>query len=122
MAERIVQLFSYGTLQLAEVQRALFGRLLAGRPDTLLGYRLAPLVISDPDAVATSGLAVHTIARRTGNPEDRVPGVVFEITPAELDRADRYETDAYARVEIVLASGAAAIVYTGPDAAGDRRD
>ena len=110
-----VRLFSYGTLQLAEVQRALFGRLLDGRADTLVGYRLAPLVISDAEVVATSGLAVHTIARRSGALEDRISGVVFEITPAELAQADRYETDAYARVEVALASGETAFVYVGPD-------
>ena len=110
-----VRLFSYGTLQLEEVQRALFGRLLDGRPDALVGYRLAPLTISDPDVVATSGLAVHTIARRSGNPEDRIKGVVFEITRDELAHADRYETDAYARIDAVLASGDRAYVYVGPD-------
>ena len=112
-----VRLFSYGTLQLVEVQRALFGRLLDGRPDTLVGYRLAPLTISDPGVVATSGLAVHTIARRSANPDDRIDGVVFEITQDELARADRYETDAYARIDVVLASGDRAFVYVGPDEA-----
>ena len=121
MAALPVRLFSYGTLQLAEVQRATFGRLLEGRPDTLVGYRLAPLVISDPDVVATSGLAVHTIACPTGNEEDRVPGVVFTVSEAELAACDRYETDAYARVEVALDSGARAFVYVGPDAAAGSR-
>ena len=110
-----LRLFSYGTLQLAEVQRALFGRLLYGRAESLVGYRVAPLVISDPDVVATSGMAVHTIARRSADPEDRIAGIVFEITSDELAQADRYETDAYARVEVALASGETAFVYIGPD-------
>jgi hypothetical protein len=116
MAELSVRLFSYGTLQLAEVQRATFGRLLEGAPDRLVGYRLAPLVITDAGVVATSGSAVHTIARRTGDPGDQIPGVVFDISPAELEQADRYETDAYARAEVTLASGTTAFVYVGPDA------
>lgn len=109
-----VRLFSYGTLQLPEVQRSTFGRLLDGRQDVLVGYRLAPLVISDPDVVATSGLAIHTIACPTGNEDDRVPGVVFTVSEAELAACDRYETDAYARVEAKLASGDRAFVYVGP--------
>ena len=34
------ELFTYGTLQLEEVQLATFGRVLEGRPDALVGYRL----------------------------------------------------------------------------------
>jgi gamma-glutamylcyclotransferase (GGCT)/AIG2-like uncharacterized protein YtfP len=73
-------------------------------------------MISDPDVVATSGLSVHTIALRSADLADRIAGVVFEITPAELDHADRYETDAYARVEVTLESGTRAFAYVGPDA------
>ena len=112
-----IKLFSYGTLQLADVQRATFGRLLDGAPDALSGYVLAPLTITDPDVVATSGLAVHTIARRSGAEGDRIPGVVFAITPDELAAADLYETDAYARVEVILESETRAFVYVGPPVA-----
>ncbi len=114
--DRSVALFSYGTLQQPEVQRATFGRPLTGRPDALAGFILAPLTITDPRVIATSGAAVHSIARRTGDPADLVPGVVFAITPAELAAADAYEVDAYARVEVALASGVRAFVYVGPDA------
>ena len=111
-----VPLFSYGTLQLAEVQLATYGRLLDGAPDVLAGYRLAPIAIASPDVVAVSGLAVHTIARPTGDPADRVPGVVFQLTAEELAATDDYEGDAYARVEVRLASGASAFVYVDPAA------
>lgn len=111
-----VPLFSYGTLQQPDVQRATYGRLLEGRPDVLTGYRLAPLTITDPDVVALSGAPVHMIACRTGNPADRIQGIVFTITPAELEATDDYEGDAYARIEVRLESGAAAFVYVGPDA------
>ncbi len=110
-----IPLFSYGTLQLPEVQRATYGRLLDGKPDVLIGYRLEPLIISSPEIVEISGLEVHTIARRTGDPADRIPGVVFLLTQAELDATDEYEVDAYARVEAALASGDRAFVYVGPD-------
>ena len=110
-----VALFSYGTLQQQEVQLAIFGRLLEGRPDTLLGYALAPLPISDPEVVRLSGKAIHQIARRTGNPADRIDGMVFRISRDELEAADAYEVDVYARVEAELASRVRAIVYVGPE-------
>jgi len=112
---RTVRLFAYGTLQQREVQLATYGRLLDGTPDSLRGYRLDPLTITDPEVVRLSGKAVHTIARETGDPADRIPGTVFRLTRAELDATDRYEVDVYARVEVVLESGARAFVYTGPD-------
>jgi hypothetical protein len=106
-------LFSYGTLRQPEVQQATYGRLLDGAPDVLAGYRLADLIISDPRVVNLSGKAVHTIARRTGNPADRIEGVRFEISDEELAASDRYEVDAYGRAEVELESGARAFVYIG---------
>jgi hypothetical protein len=108
-------LFSYGTLQLPEVQRATYGRLLEGRADAMAGYRLEPLVITSPEVAALSGKAVHAIARRTGNAEDLIAGIVFMLTAAEIEATDRYEVDAYARIEVMLVSGATAFVYVGPD-------
>ena len=113
-ADATQALFSYGTLQLADVQLGTFGRLLDGAPDALVGYVLAPLAISDPGVVALSGAAVHSIARATGREEDRVEGVVFLLTAEELAAADSYEVDAYARAETRLASGRTAFVYVGP--------
>lgn len=109
-----IRLFSYGTLQLPEVQLANYGRLLDGQPDVLLGYALVPLEIGDPHVVRISGKAVHTIACATGDAENRVRGVVFEVTLEELAATDRYETDAYGRIEVTLESGLAAFVYVGP--------
>jgi hypothetical protein len=111
-----VSLFSYGTLRQENVQLATFGRRLEGRADALPGYKLAPLPIDDPVVIATSGLAVHTMARPTGNPADLVPGIVFSITPAELDAADRYEVDAVTRIAARLASGAEAFAYVSAGA------
>jgi len=111
-----IALFAYGSLRQPEVQRAKFGRLLEGRPDSLPGFALSPLTITDPDVVAASGTAVHKIARPTGNPADLVPGLVFAITAAELDAADDYEVDDYARVQVRLASGIEAFVYVAAKA------
>ena len=107
-------LFSYGTLQQREVQQSTHGRFLAGSRDVLSGFRLEPLVISDPDVVRLSGKAVHMIARHSGNPDDRVAGLCFRLNDEELAATDRYEVDAYARTEVELESGNRAFVYIGP--------
>jgi len=114
---RSVRLFSYGTLRQPEVQQANYGRRLEGKPDSLRGYRLAPLPITDPEVVRISGKAVHSIACRSGDSGDVIEGVVFELSEAELAATDRYEVDVYARVEETLVSGRRAFVYVGPDAA-----
>ena len=114
-----VLLFSYGTLQQENVQRATFGRLLEGRPDALPGFALSPMPIGDPEVVATSGLAVHTIASPSRDPADSVPGTLFRITPTELEAADRYEVAGIDRIRVRLASGAEAFVYVkGEDRTG----
>ena len=104
-------LFSYGTLRQPEVQLANYDRLLEGEPDVLAGYRLVPLAISDPEVVRVSGKAVHSIARASGNPDDRIQGVVFALSAQELAATDAYEVDAYARIEATLESGRSAWVY-----------
>jgi hypothetical protein len=118
-------LFSYGTLQLEQVQLATFGRKLDGRADDMPGYSLTMLKIDDPEVVATSGKTHHPVVAYSGNPADKVSGTVFAITPAELQHADDYEVDAYRRDRVVLASGVAAWVYVDatspqPAVAGSR--
>jgi gamma-glutamylcyclotransferase (GGCT)/AIG2-like uncharacterized protein YtfP len=104
-------LFSYGTLQQDDVQRAAFGRLLSGHADVLPGYEQAMVAIDDPEVVATSGKTHHPIVKHSGVATDRVAGTVFEISDAELAQADAYEVDAYRRVAVALASGVRAWVY-----------
>ncbi|WP_420108830.1 gamma-glutamylcyclotransferase family protein [Mycolicibacter arupensis] len=104
-------LFSYGTLQLAEVQRSTFGRELDGRPDAIVGYELDYVTITDPQVVAVSGSNRHPILRPTEAPGASVPGMVFTISSAELAAADEYEVDAYRRVSVPLRSGDQAWVY-----------
>jgi len=104
-------LFSYGTLREEGVQRAVFGRAVAGSPDSIVGYRLTSVTITDPDAIATSGKAEHTILDPTGDENDRIAGVVLSISAAELELADVYEDAAYKRVRVRLLSGGEAWVY-----------
>lgn len=109
--KRIERFFSYGTLQLEAVQMATFGRRLAGAGDVLRGYVVVPLQIDDPDVVAISGKAQHTMAQFTGRDSDVVTGMVFEVTEDEIREADRYEVPAVKRIEVVLESGRRAWVY-----------
>jgi hypothetical protein len=104
-------LFSYGTLQLEAVQMALFGRQLTGTSDTLKGFELVPLKIEDQDVVAVSGKAHHTMATFTGRASDVVPGIVFAMTPDEIQNADKYEVPDVKRVSLVLQSGVRAWSY-----------
>ena len=104
-------LFSYGTLQQADVQQATFGRLLEGQADALVGYRRTMVKIEDAQVVATSGAAYHPIVEASGDPHDRVEGMVFAISAEELAHADAYEVDEYRRVLESLASGRKAWVY-----------
>jgi hypothetical protein len=109
--EAEIPLFSYGTLRQGSVQLATFGRLLDGRPDSLAGFALSPMAITDPHVIATSGADVHTIARPSGNAKDRIPGTVFILTLAEIEAADRYEAGPIERIRVRLESGVEAFVY-----------
>jgi gamma-glutamylcyclotransferase (GGCT)/AIG2-like uncharacterized protein YtfP len=104
-------LFSYGTLQLEQVQLATFGRKLVGSADEMSGYALTLLKIEDPEVVATSGKTHHPVVSYSGNASDRVSGTVFAITAEELVHADGYEVAAYRRDRVLLASGVSAWVY-----------
>ena len=109
-----IPLFSYGTLQLREVQIANYGRLLDGAPDALVGYRTEVLPDRDPTAVRISGTKTHMVVRRTGDMADPVAGMVFLLTADELAATDRYEGSDYARIELTLESGRRALVYVEP--------
>ena len=92
-------IFSYGSLQRPEVQRATYGRELEGRADELPNYELGR---SGP----------HANVNFNGRGDSRVAGMVFEITDSELEATDRYEAgDNYGRIAIGLASGRQAWVY-----------
>ena len=104
-------LFSYGTLQLPQVQQERFGRLLDGSPDALTGHRMQMIEITDPRVIATSGTSQHPLVAPSTDAADLVEGTVFEISDAELASADDYEVDDYTRVRVTLRSGRAAWVY-----------
>jgi gamma-glutamylcyclotransferase (GGCT)/AIG2-like uncharacterized protein YtfP len=115
-------LFSYGTLQQQNVQLSTFGRILHGQPDELPGFEQTLIRIDDAQVVETSGRTHHPIVTFTGRQGSRVSGTVFEITDAELARADAYEVGAYRRVAATLASGKQAWVYVDARFAPDRSE
>jgi gamma-glutamylcyclotransferase (GGCT)/AIG2-like uncharacterized protein YtfP len=105
-------LFAYGTLQQEDVQLKTFGRPLNGQRDDLLGFEPSLVRIDDPQLAATLGTTHHANVTFNGNEESRVPGMVFEVTDAELANVDDYEAPFfYARVDAMLASGRHAWVY-----------
>jgi hypothetical protein len=108
-------LFSYGSLQDEDVQRATFGRALGGARDALLGFELSRVTIDDPAVAARLGRTHHANVVRASE-QGRVPGVVFEVTEAELAHADAYEAEfAYVRVLAPLVSGQETWVYVHRD-------
>ena len=104
-------LFSYGTLQHEQVQLETFGRLLKGEKDTLVGYDLKLVEITDPEVLRKSGQKFHPIIDHTANPNHKVEGVIFEITEQELLNADSYEVADYKRIEETFLSGKKAFIY-----------
>jgi len=103
-------LFSYGTLRQEDVQLATFGRRLAGRPDTLVGYALKIIQIEDRSFAAKNGMHQRTL-QFTGSASDVVEGMALALTRQELQQADEYEPDDYERVRVQLRSGLDAWVY-----------
>jgi gamma-glutamylcyclotransferase (GGCT)/AIG2-like uncharacterized protein YtfP len=105
-------LFSYGTLQQANVQLSTFGRLLEGQSDELPEFEPSLVKIEDPQVVAGSGQTHHANVTYNGRHDSRVSGTIFEITDAELAAADAYEQlAAYKRIAVTLESGKQAWVY-----------
>jgi gamma-glutamylcyclotransferase (GGCT)/AIG2-like uncharacterized protein YtfP len=68
--------------------------------------------IEDPRVLAAVGRTHHANVEFNGNEDSRVPGMVFEITDAELASVDEYEVAfLYERVAATLASGREAWLY-----------
>jgi len=102
-------LFSYGTLQLDQVQLSQFGRLLDGTDDVLHGYVVTEIQIRDPAVLDASGIEMHLALVPGDGPP--IAGKVFQLRPQELAAADVYESENYVRAWVPLASGTHAWVY-----------
>ena len=110
-------IFSFGTLQLEQVQRELFGRAVETTPDVLRGARLGVLKITDPEVIRASGSDEHPALIITGDLADSVAGGTLDVTAEELAAADHYERVGYRRIQVTLESGIEAWVYV-PRASG----
>lgn len=104
-------LFSYGTLQLKNVQLKNYGRELIGFKDIIKNYKIEQLKITDKDVLAKSQQKFHPISITSNNKVDHIEGVTFEITAEELRQTDIYEVSDYKRVLETFQSGKKAWIY-----------
>ncbi len=106
MSDESYLLFAYGTLQDELVQEQVFGRRLVGNRDSLSGYIISSIELSDGSTShrypAALGTGLHT---------DVIQGIAFAVSPNELKLADAYETEAYCRKQVRLGSGKISWVY-----------
>ena len=108
-------IFSYGTLQDKNVQQAIFGTTLSGKPDAVSGFRLTQIAIGNDEVVRVSGQTHHPMLVPSGDVTDAIPGMVYEVTPVGLQQADDYEGTNYKRIAVDLLSGGKAWMYVAAD-------
>ena len=108
------RIFSYGTLRQSNVQLALYGREVPTVEDTLPGWKLDWIQITDPEVILASGSDRHPILRK-GKPKDSVSGAYLELDETELAATDKYEVSDYKRQSVTLASGLQAFVYVADE-------
>lgn len=101
----IVNIFTYGTLQLPSVQEHLLKRQPDMWPDSLSGFMLDWISIADESVVDISDQRQHPIIYQTDCASDVVEGKCLSVTETELALLDSYETDDYKRIEVELNSG-----------------
>ena len=80
-----------------QLQRDTFGRVPPTEPDTLHGYTADYVEIHDSRFTDRTGLTVHPQLRHTGNPHDKVVGVLLRLTVDELDAIDEVEAAMFRR-------------------------
>jgi gamma-glutamylcyclotransferase (GGCT)/AIG2-like uncharacterized protein YtfP len=93
-------LFVYGAWKNPSVQRKVLGRRAHGSRDILDGY-----------AVSETRVGRRACPALSMRQCSEVKGLAVEVSPRELERADRYETKAFLRIRATLRSGRRAWVY-----------
>lgn len=101
------KLFAYGNLKEEDIQETVFGRLLQGVPETLVGYIVKEIKIEEE-----YGIESYPIIEATENKADTISGIVYEVTLQELQLADRYEGKHYNRMQVQLQSNQTAWAFT----------
>jgi gamma-glutamylcyclotransferase (GGCT)/AIG2-like uncharacterized protein YtfP len=100
-------LFAYGSLREEEVQENIFGRILFGTPDKLIGYTQKTIEIEEE-----FGLTPYPIVVATDNPEDSIEGIIYKLSERELQLSDTYEGVHYKRIEVKLHSNEVVWLYS----------
>lgn len=100
-------LFAYGTLKDKEIQERVFGRVLKGTPDKLIGYAVSRIPIEEE-----FGIIQYPIIAQTQNPEDSIDGICYQLSERDLELADKYEGMHYKRIQVQLHSNETVWVYS----------
>ena len=100
-------LFAYGTLKDKEIQERIFGRILKGTPDNLIGYVIKEIQIEEE-----FGIIQYPIITETKNSDEIINGICYQISKQEIELADIYEGLHYNRIEVQLESNEMAWTYT----------
>ena len=93
-------LFVYGTLKSPKIQKQILGKIYKSKKDTLIGFTADSVEIENKSYLAL-----------IPNPQMETEGEVIEVQETDLKKLDKYETNAYERVEITLKSGTKSYVY-----------
>ena len=101
------KLFAYGSLQNEDIQKDLFGRILVGTPETLIGY-----IVKDIQIEEEFGIVHYPIITETQKQQDTINGMVYSVSSQELRQTDLYEGLHYRRVEVQLQSDQKAWAYS----------
>lgn len=97
--------FAYGTLRDPVVRNTVIGRKVHTKTDFLQGYCMEEIFLDGK---------TYPIINKSVVSKNPVRGEVFEVFTNELRLIDIYESEAYKREKVILASGREAWVYVKP--------
>lgn len=101
------KLFAYGNLREKDIQETVFGRILEGVPESLVGYAVKEIQIEEE-----YGIDTYPIITPTQNQDDTIDGILYDLTLRELQLADTYEGKHYKRIRVQLKSNEVAWAFT----------
>ena len=84
-----------------------FQRTLEGVPDQLAGYAKTAINLATGDGRYTQ----YPVIYPTGDLNDVVEGMRYQLTEDELQQADEYEGESYERMEVIPESAKLSWVY-----------
>lgn len=105
------RLFLYGSWLQSNMQIEVFGRVLQGVDDTLIGYKLEHLKHTVKSTNGNDHETCFSVAIKSTVNSDRLDGKIFEITTEELYLTNKGGLEDCARVTLPLESGIRAWVY-----------